>query len=425
VLLLDEFTVGSETAGKSTAVGLMYSKLLKRAARYTVLMSATVPEFNQLPALLRCFRRAHGEDVQVETVSSRRLSIGVEARDQAGALWLPHHAGLASTDAVSMGEVPDGHLLRFYGPEGLRQMLAELQLSANNELTVMDFVSHDAVRAAALRVMCSHRDTLGRLAVDGTRWEERGSVDAECLATTGAWRFPGCTLVVAEGGSDAFYDQAVRPLLADVPAVRRLMVKQPKERKNRSQKPDSDEDERTEPVASEARVRWPPETVVNSKEHFGKYRRSDDTAAVLAAKHRKVSPNVPDSILETSAVPLVESALGGVVLLDSRWGDRAFELCGLALADSAQPSYIVSDTRLVYGVNLPVNRVLVLLGEDALGTDEVRQLCGRAGRTGKCSKAEVVFRSKRLLQLALSTKQLDTLERVPLDLLIEAQEYKT
>jgi hypothetical protein len=420
VLLLDELTVGSETAEHSTPVGASYARLLQRVARYTVLMSATVPEFSQLPTLLGCFCRLHDCVVAdcTETQSSRRLSIGIEARDGDGSLWLPHHCE-GALEAL-LADDPDGHLLRFYGPEGLRRALQDLRLDPAEVLAVRDFVSHDALREAVCRVLRQHRASLAKPTAPQEALDADACAEASGLATEGSWQFPGCTLVVAEGGSGAFYQQAMLPLLGGVPPVRRLLVKPPKEKKERSRKPDSDEDERDEPVTAPVqRVRWPPEAVVNSREHFDKYGRRASGAA-LASKDRKASPNVPDSILETSAVPVVESALGGVVLLDSCWGDRAFELCGLALADTAQPSFVVSDTRLVYGVNMPVNRVLVLLGDGALGLDEVRQLCGRAGRTGKCSKAEVVFRSRGLLRAALSPKPaVASLDRAPLDVLLE------
>ena len=434
VLLLDELTVGSEPGGSHTTttapVGVLYSQLLRRAARYTVLMSATVPEFDQLPELLRVFNSAHEhpKGVQQLTASSKRLSIGVEARDLDGKLWLPHHTGAASVEAlVGGGDEPDGHLMRFYGPEGVRTLLKELDVKADDVLTMEDFISHDALRSAALRILKEHRAHLMEergVVIDGES-DEEACEDATGLATNKAWQYPGCTLVVSGGGADAFYRQAMQPLLAYVPPLARCMVHKPKERKERSRKPDSDEDTNNpiESVAAAPVVRWPVDTIVNSREHFERHKPPQlTTTAFLARKNYKHLPIIPEYILETSAVPLVESALSGVVLLDSSWSDRAFELCGLALADSAQPSYVVSDTRLVYGVNLPVNRVLVLLRDDALGIDEVRQLCGRAGRTGKCAKAEIVFRSQGLLRLALSPKQAngdDFLKRAPLDLLLE------
>lgn len=424
VLLIDELTVGSEPDSQAASVGRLYSRLLVRAARYTVLMSATVPEFSQLPELIKIFNNAHDHPLGAEylTVTSRRLSIGVEARDAAGQLWLPHHAGEASVDALLADVTPDGHLLRFYGPEGIRVLLNELRLRPCDTLSVTDFSSHDTLRAAALKILREHQNELrereGLHVCDAPDCES-----AEGLATDRAWMHPGCTLVVANAGSENFYRQAMQRLFMKLPPISRLMTKQQKEKKERSRKPDSDEDERDKPVVTyQPKIRWPTDTVVNSREHFDKHGMRANLVASLEKRHHKAPPIVADDIVETSAVPLVESALSGVVLLDSPWSDRAFELCGLAMADSAQPSYVVSDARLVYGVNLPVNRVLCLLPFDSLGINEVRQLCGRAGRTGKGTKAEVVFRSPQLLRLALIPRpSCGNLERAPIDLLLESQ----
>lgn len=54
---------------------------------------------------------------------------------------------------------------------------------------------------------------------------------------------------------------------------------------------------------------------------------------------------------------------------------------------------------MIYGVNLPINRVLVNL--DINSYAEMMQLCGRAGRTGRASRAEIIFCRQDLLELAM------------------------
>lgn len=157
---------------------------------------------------------------------------------------------------------------------------------------------------------------------------------------------------------------------------------------------------------------WPPAASVNTKEHAAAF-------ATGLRRCRVGAPPLPLDVVETSAAPLVESALAGALLLDAPWSDRAFELAALALAeDPLRCTYVVSDARVTFGVNFPVERVLVLLPAGRLGLDEVRQLCGRAGRTGKAARAEVVFRDPEVLRLALAPRPPDE-GRAPLDRLLD------
>ena len=414
VLLLDELTVGCEDGKEPTGVALMYSKVLSLSPRCTVLMSATVPSFDEMPHLCRLFEQRNGVDALYETAASERLSIGVEARDAEGVQWLPHHflGGEAAASAVA----EDGHLARFYGPRGLMRLLGDAGLDADEALAESDLFSHDAIRSAARRILTANA---GRLHPSGAApaGRERPS-DSAGMATTQAYRYAGFTLVVSAGGSEAFFAEAMPELLEKVPAVRRLMTKAKKAVPERRQKPDSDDEPAwtADTPPPPPKVRWPMEAVINSAKHVGIYAPE----AVFDKRNFKKELVLPDAIAETSAEAIVESALSGVLLIDSPWSDQAFELCALALADAACPSFVVADTSFVYGVNLPVDRVLVLLPDKVLGEDELRQLCGRAGRTGKATRAEVVFQDPALLVTSLSPLRSRLRGHAPLDRLLAA-----
>jgi hypothetical protein len=63
----------------------------------------------------------------------------------------------------------------------------------------------------------------------------------------------------------------------------------------------------------------------------------------------------------------------------------------LTAADSRRLSHVVADTSSLYGVNLAVDRIVLPETATDLDTSSLQQLCGRVGRAGKSTSAEVVL----------------------------------
>jgi hypothetical protein len=411
VLLLDELTVGAEHGREPSKIARHYAEVLRQAPHCTVLMSATVPTFDEMPSLCKLFAMRH-EAATFETCSSGRLSIGVDALDSSGRHWLPHQFGCTADEIAA-----DGHLLRFYSPWGLRS----LWLESRAPLQTSDLVSHDSIRRAAVRLLRQ----LSTLSEATESLSDGGAMTSALgLATNKAFKFPGCTLVVSVKGAEGFYNDAMPALMAGVPVIRRLITKTPKlqdhKRKQKKQDSDDDVDERDDcPLPEHQKIKWPMEVLVNSRQHLALHHPVVSGGGDFDKRAFKLEVQLPDDIIECSSERLVESALSGVVLLDSKWSDRAFELAALALSDLAVPTFIVSDLRIVFGTNLPITRVLALLTLNELAQSEVRQLCGRAGRTGKASAAEVVFVDFKLLRAALTAPEVLEVSAAPLDCLLK------
>jgi hypothetical protein len=98
---------------------------------------------------------------------------------------------------------------------------------------------------------------------------------------------------------------------------------------------------------------------------------------------------------------VLEAALCGVLFCNNRQGDAAFEAVAQTLAEKAAESFFVGDKALVYGLNLPFDRLVVACS--GLSRLELQQLCGRVGRTCRTSsKAEVVFLDSEVARLAMT-----------------------
>ena len=61
-------------------------------------------------------------------------------------------------------------------------------------------------------------------------------------------------------------------------------------------------------------------------------------------------------------------------------------------------TYVSGGRSAIYGVNLPCDRVIILLNADSVSTATLIQCLGRCGRTGKFTKSEVIFGDRGMLE---------------------------
>ena len=385
VLILDELTTSSEAN----------LDVMAATPAFTVVASATVPPLERMPAFVSHFFCRH-PGARTADVSSKRLAVSIMAKDAQGRAYFPHQF---SSDPIQ----GNGHLERFYGPKALCILVAETQ----GQLEWRDVVSHDAIRAACFRLLAVER-TAQTLAPPVS-----ASLDCHDLATGLSHNYPGFSLVVVPKDPENFYHQGLSALLQNQQSLKRLRdehlrtaaaeAKQALKRvanERRDEAPRQSLEDKTQ--------WWPIESVINSREHQKAW------ACGQPAVEPKLSLPLPDAVVDSSACALVESCLAGAVLVETQWGDRAFELTALALCDQGLPSFVVADKRIIYGVNFPIARVLVLADAAELDYDQLRQLCGRAGRTGRASYGEVVFRDAAALIKALSPPPPEAV-RAPVD----------
>jgi hypothetical protein len=484
-LVVDEPTAGVEGSSEnkeqkrrcsSDEKVRLCAALLISSPRCTILMSATVPEFEEMPLLVNLFhgkaRRltrewssgaagrwvalANGvlrassslgapewvedpshqlrwccpsvEDAScLQSVSSKRLPVGLRALDATGRQWCPHHF---CSNKESLRELirtlpNDGHLMRFYCVAALAKLVDEISCSGDPVslgLRVDDLVSHDAVREACLRLLRQNFETLAdKCSVSVVVPARDETLSMESVVRSSAHRLQGVTLVVVNE-VEMMYEDAMLPLLNDtnVEPIRRILRKMAassappedqtsKKNKNKhrsrgnnskrrggggddedfSNSSDDEESEREDEAAPRRKVPWPSVAVMNSNEHLLRF--GPRGIVTKPGRAGKTSPDIPDEVIQASAEALVESILSGVALLNTRWSDQAFEISAIGLADKGSPSLVVADVSMVYGTNLPVDRALVLTSPGKLSAPEIRQFCGRAGRTGKAGRAEVVF----------------------------------
>jgi len=395
VLLFDE-----PTADVAPGMQADVRRLLRCCPAITALMSAGVPDFTAMPSFVEHYQRRHAGRLQ--TVACDRLPMSVTALDAQERVWAPHHLGVEAETIAA-----DGHLLRFYSPRVLLTLV-----EAGAELAFEDLLSYGAVRAACLRAL-----RVGTAAVEPPS-SDAPALKLEDFCSKGAWRLPGASLVILDDVGQ-FLEAALPPNLANVPSLRRLLKAEGQLQKvaERSQELETrraeasskklskeDREARREELprsqtwagGGEPAELWPTVCVVNSLEHLTKH--APTNAKAFPSKWLRAALPLPSLVRQTTAETVIEAALCGVLPFGGL-GDAQYEAAAQTVAEQARESFVVADVQLIYGLNLPFERVVVACRP--LHYLDMKQLVGRAGRTGRLAKAEALFLDAATLRAAM------------------------
>ena len=377
VLLFDE-----PTADFSGTLLRDVKSILRLCPSRTVLMSATIPPFSDLRGFVHHVQERH-PGVRLVNLQSSRLPRSVTACNPEGRVLAPHEFGATLEDIRK-----DGHLKRFYSPQVLRAMAPQA-----SELGFQDLLTYDLIREACLRLL----ETRASGGIGLPKSVLHPALDLMKSCTEHAQLLPGTTLVVTD--DLRVIERSIGKNLEDVPSLRRLL--------RASQKavaPCANKKSQTLEEKEEVKQGWvdaeegllDKKYVINSKAHLSRF----GAPKTFPEKLYRPMLYIPTEVLEGSREEHVEAALCGVLYLGSEDADAAYEAASQTLAERAQESFVAGGRSLIYGLNLPFDRLVISC--EGLTRSELTQLCGRVGRTGRASaKAEIVFLSKGVARQAL------------------------
>lgn len=362
----DVFIFDEPTANVKADTSKSVEMIIQSLPRRTVFMSATMHDGSAWDAAVRSVTQRHSMPYFFDVCPKHERTsalMSVTALDLDGRVWGPHHFG-QSPESIEA----DFHLYRFYSPRVLDSFL---QHDAKNceHITIEGILSYEGVRVACMNILRN-----GTVPAPPIQTWPHVIKEEQFMLTKNAHRFTGTTLVFSKGADD-FYNTSMLPLLADAAELPTGARVEESDLKKLLKKP------------------WPKDAVVNSQDHADRY------GATLSSHCLRASPPLPSEIVETSATGLAASALCGVLLMGSRSQDNFFALTAQHLAEENHAAFVCSGHEMIYGVNLPINRVYVNL--ELTSFAEMKQLCGRAARTGRASQGEIVFCTKELLSLAM------------------------
>jgi hypothetical protein len=383
ILLFDE-----PTADVASTMSADVRSILRSCPRITVLMSATVPDFDRISAFVTNFEERY-PGAEVLAVNNERLSISVSALTSEGRIIAPHEFGASLQEIRS-----SGHLRRFYSPKVLRALMP-----TQEELSYADVLDYEGIRTACLRILEGRATRRGLQTAIG-----HPPVDLKSICSAHAHYLAGTTLVVTD--HQTFVSDSVEANLEGMTSLRRMLKSNEASRK--PEKKDSEKAAKREGTRAEedAREGWDDDArhilalryVINSRQHVLRFAGSLEE---FPEKMQRAAMLIPEEVLESSNERIVEAALCGVLFFNNEYGDAAFEATAQTLAEKAVESYVVGDISLVYGLNLPFDRLIV--AHDGLSRTELVQLCGRVGRTCRASsRSEIIFLDLEVARAAMT-----------------------
>ena len=445
---------GTEVAARmASQVPAQHADLLRLAPPVTVLMSATLPTLDEMRGITGAFR-ARFEGAEFLNVESSRLASPCTIVDAKGTAYAPHQIIRAPARDLRRTVEENTHVLRFYSPRALQCLLDDISSFSpalrqqheddnndangdNDYQAAQDMIrrgeplsisSFALVRTCALNLLRALPDT-------ATLWRrdlryERPQLQTMC--STSAVKYSGSSIVISETNEE-FALGALPELLKGIERLERRLkayeVARAQEQDVVQHVPSSSgrdrrggnggaaaaaaadgavgaRDGRTaekhtrlerqrDADASRVQALWPLEACVNTKAHAARFGNQLLLPFVAAT-----APLVDDDILHSSNAALVEGLLCGAATLESSVTDPSYVIAAMDMAERSAFSFVAAGRGMVYGVNLPCDRVIVRLRYDRCTPAILKQAVGRAGRTGKHAKSEVIFDDEDAMGMA-------------------------
>jgi len=375
ILVFDE-----PTADVANSMRDEVQTILACCPRITVLMSATMPEFDKISGFVQSFE-AKFPAATMLAVNNERLSTSVTATTSEGRVLAPHECGASLADIRA-----SGHLRRFYSPRVLYALSPSV-----DEISYADVLDYESIRVACLRILEQRGNGRKLQSI-----AHHDAIDLKLCCSAHARFLPGATLVVTDRART--FEAAVETNLEGVTSLRRLLKAAEASKKVVKRDSKQTEEDARDGLDDEDGNLLALRHVINTRQHVKRFAGS---LQGFPEKMQRAALLIPEEIVASSNERVVEAALCGVLFFNHESGDVAFEATAQTLAEKAAESFFVGDKALVYGLNLPFDRLIVAC--EGLSRLELQQLCGRVGRTCRASsKAEILFLDLEVAQKALT-----------------------
>lgn len=232
-LFLDEPTIGADQFGSDSLKKNV--SVMMNMPKYTILSSATMPEFNYINGLIELHKKKF-PNVHLDTIYSNEIQIGCDVKSHNNEMILPHLGCKNNIDLKNTIEIIEQNpfLGRMYTYKVVRQLWNDLSKHTKNVPNLKEMfkdvnnLSSDKVRLEAMNMLktlstldddiieelCSMHfiEKLKNLSFDDieetnksqivfgddTEDIENSDVKYECLGTYQAYRFPNMSLIATQ-----------------------------------------------------------------------------------------------------------------------------------------------------------------------------------------------------------------------------------
>lgn len=392
--------------------------------KQTVLLSAILPRFEDIPSLVNHFKTRYPE-CQVVRIESNHLTISCTVVDPDGNVALPHHF-ISNEEEIPqlIQKIREDPLIgRMYAPQQVYSMVEHIQsflpkesgLSFDERFASIGKIDHAGIRAYVLDLLAyaeTHPPLFSKM--KEYRPMIMNAPDIHLLATEHSHYYNGKTLVITS--PEVLYptlEEIKSRLLEEAPDLTDMIrsIEKTKALLQRELELAMDASSRSkqkiDPVEHQmniSRIRddlqkcfqsqWPEQFVVNSPAHAKKYNHQ-------LFKHA-IAPNLSHEYDTAFSGFLHSLLLSGIGVYDfSQCTEHQRRLTMKALK---YLSFLFAGKEIVFGTN--IEGLTHMFIDKSFGDNATRnvlyQLIGRAGRMGQSYQAYIVVNGEKTLSTMMS-----------------------
>jgi hypothetical protein len=416
---IDEFVCGDPSSNRIMA------DIASVLPRQTVLLSAILPRFEDMPSLIRRFLETHrGSPEHVIRIESNQLTISCTVVDPDGNVALPHHF-IESSDQIPLliQRIREDPLIgRMYAPQQVYGMvrhiedhLQQTRLRFVDRFADLSRIDHASIRDYVLELLdyLRYHPTIFDQ-MKAHRPPSTAPPNIERIATHDSHYYQGRTLTITTHDrlfpvletirEELHKDAPDLDVLAATMEKKKMEVEKKLEQMksckfSKSHGNDPIEHQRDivqiqEEIASLQQVRFPKNMVVNSVEHAQRYGH--------AVSRYNLPPILPKEMEGAFSNFLYAFLLSGIGVYD-------FSQCTefqrrLVMRSIRQLTLLFAGHEIVFGTNIEGLTHLFIDGAygDNVSRNVLFQLIGRAGRVGQSYEARIAISSWATLQKIMS-----------------------
>jgi len=383
----------------------------------SVLVSATLAKPEEIPIVINDFKSRHNieDDSFIHIIKSDIQHISATFIDSTGHIYAPHYsvenADLLVDFITNLEKTP--LIKRGYSPDVVFDMSVKiddhlpLELKFSNVFKYFGEITHTSLRDYAVSMLRHISDT-GNNNLYQTLIAERRlkiqDMDVNSIFTNSSIHYHGNrTLHVATSQTfDEHVESISSDFLSGSPRLSSVFSKYEREYETiksqiASLQRNGNKDSESEIIQLESdlsniKLEWPREFIMNSLQHASKFGNSK----IVSPTTETFSSSKEDiSLLDDRRSKLFLSGIGAYQ--PEKFSDLELDLF-LKYKDKFK--FILSSPSIVYGTNISLSMIDIdrsFLQDSSKTT--LYQLIGRAGRKGRSSSAEVIFRDQEMIDM--------------------------
>jgi hypothetical protein len=395
-------------------------KILKILPKISILVSATLPELNEVPSFVNHFNKRFDDSDEntFKIIDSNSQHISCTFIDPEGYIYLPHYTvELEGLNDYIQIIINDPIKIRAYSPDivynmvkgrGFEKLLPE-HLRFNNKFNDYGKIRHDNLRFYALEILSYIAETKNSELFEilkENRIKKFNNIEQHKMLTANAPNYKdGMTLHVSSQNNFNNYSHSLlSPLFLGntsininkiIDSYEEMFVSKEKKIESLKKGITKENKDRVEYQIEEltnqpVRVRWPQKFIPNTYEHSEIHKYEYDNNPAIGSK-----VNITKF---RNATELFSMAfLSGIGIYNPE--EMNIDEKSIFMEYKDNLNFILSTPSIIYGTNMNIS--IVDIGEEysQMATrNSLFQLVGRAGRKGKKTySAMVIFRTWEML----------------------------